>query len=417
LKATTEVVVVGAGPYGLSAAAHLNARGVSVRVFGEAMSFWERHMPEGMCLRSPYEASQLSDPAKSLTIDAFQEATGAPVTRPIPIARFVAYGHWFQSQAVPNLEQRNVAQIEKDAEGFRVALTDGDVVRCGRVIIAGGICPFAARPPQFAGIPQDLASHSSDQRDLARFRGQKVVVIGGGQSALESAALLHERHAEVELLVRANTVHWTWQRPWLHTFRPVGAVLYAWPDVGPAFISHAVARPNLYRRFPRRIQDSWRQKSLRANGIGWLKPRLREVKVSAGLNVLSATTHGNQLALKLSDGSDRVVDHVLMATGYRINVRKYEFLSESLTSALHLMGGCPVLRPGFESSIPGLHFLGAPSVWSYGPLMRFVAGADFAAHAVTQAVVSSRRIARGQPIGQALRAPHTVGVPHHPERA
>src|SRR5437867_11449542 len=146
---TCDIAIVGAGPYGLSAAAHLNANGVNVRIFGETMSFWDRNMPEGMCLRSPWEASQISDPARSLTMDAFQAATGAPVSRPIPIDRFVAYGRWFQNHAVPNLEQRKVAQIEKDATGFRVSLADGETARCGRVIIAGGIGPIAEVPTQF----------------------------------------------------------------------------------------------------------------------------------------------------------------------------------------------------------------------------------------------------------------------------
>lgn len=410
MKAKSDVVVVGAGPYGLSVAAHLNAFGLNVRVFGETMSFWDRNMPEGMCLRSPWEASQLSDPARSLTIDAFQTATGVHVSRPVPIGNFVAYGRWFQSRAVPNLEQRKVFEIEKNTSGFRVVLADGEAVQCGRVVIAGGIGPFAVRPPQFADLPRELASHSSEQRDLTRFRGQRVVVIGGGQSALESAALLHESQANVELLVRESTVQWTWQRPWLHTFRPVGAVLYAWPDVGPAFISHAVARPNLYRLLPRWLQDSWRAKSVRANGVGWLRPRLRDVRISTSLAVLSASARGNQVELKLSDGSHEIVDHVLMATGYRIDVRKYEFLSASLVSALRLISGCPVLGRGFESSIPGLHFLGAPAVWSYGPLMRFVAGADFAARTVSQSVVRARRGAVGRPTADALQRPQRVAV-------
>jgi len=410
LKAKSDAVVIGAGPYGLSAAAHLNANGLDVRIFGATMSFWDRHMPEGMCLRSPWEASQLSDPAKSLTLDAFQTATGAPVRRPIPLARFVAYGRWFQSHAVPNLEQRKVVEIEKDTTGFRVVLADGETVRCGRVIVAGGIGPFAARPPQFTGIPHALASHSSEQTDLGRFRGQRVVVIGGGQSALESAALLHERQAEVELLVRANSVEWTWQRPWLHTFKPVGVVLYAWPDVGPAFVSHAVARPNLYRILPRWLQDSWRAKSIRANGVGWLKPRLEEIRISTGLAVLSAVVRGRQVELKLSDGSQRRADHVLMATGYRIDIRKYNFLSEAVVSALCLIDGCPVLGPGFESSVSGLHFLGAPAVYSYGPLMRFVAGADFAARAVSQSVARARGAAVGRRISEELLTRQTAAV-------
>ena len=414
MKAKSDVVVIGAGPYGLSAAAHLNAHGVNVRVFGETMSFWDRNMPEGMCLRSPWEASQLSDPARSLTIDAFQTASGVPVSRPIPIGRFVAYGRWFQSHAVPNLEQRKVVEIEKDTAGFRVVLADGEAVRCGRVVIAGGIGPFAVRPPQFAGLPRELASHSSEHRDLNRFRGKRVVVIGGGQSALESAALLQERQAEIELVIRESVVRWTWQRPWLHTFRPVGAVLYAWPDVGPAFISHAVARPDLYRLLPRWLQDSWYVKSTRPNGVGWLKPRLRDVPISVGLAVLSATARGNQVELKLSDGWRGQVDHVLMATGYRVDLRKYEFLSGSLVSELRMIDGCPVLGRGFESSVPGLHFLGAPAARSYGPLMRFVAGADFAARAVAQSVVCARRTIVGWPIADALRS-RRVAAPRTPE--
>ena len=403
------VVVVGAGPYGLSAASHLNANGVKIRVFGETMSFWEGHMPEGMCLRSPWQASHLSDPAGSLTIDAFQTATDVSVSRPVPIKSFVAYGHWFQSQAVPNLEQPKVTEIERDREGFRLTLANGEDVRCERVIVAGGIHPFPVRPPQFAAIPRDLASHSSEQRDLARFRGQKVVVVGGGQSALESAVLLHECGAEVELLVRQSEVYWTWKRPWLHTFRPVGMLLYAWPDVGPAFISHAVARPSLYRLLPRRVQDSWRLRSLKPNGVGWLKPRFRNFSVSTGRTVVSASVRENKVELKLSDGSYRLVDHVLMATGYRVDVRKYEFLSDSLLSAVRLIDGYPVLGTGFESSIPGLHFLGAPAVWSYGPLMRFVAGADFAARAVTQSVMG-RRVIFSPRVERVLQTPQTVAV-------
>jgi FAD-dependent urate hydroxylase len=414
LRATCDVVVVGAGPYGLSAAAHLNVSGVNVRVFGESMSFWERNMPEGMCLRSPWEASQLSDPAKALTIDAFQTATGVRVSRPIPLARFVAYCRWFQSHAVPNLEQRKVVEIAKETAGFRVVLADGEVVRCGRVVIAGGIEPFAVRPPQFAGLPGELASHSSEQRDLTRFRGKRVVVIGGGQSALESAALLHECQSDVELVIRESVVQWTWQRPWLHTFRPIGAVLYAWPDVGPALISHAVARPDLYRLLPRWLQDSWRVKSTRPNGVGWLRPRLHDVTISIGLNVLSATARGNQVELKLSDGSHELVDHVLMATGYRVDVRKYEFLSGCLASELRLIHGFPVLKRGFESSVPGLHFLGAPAAWSYGPLMRFVAGVDFAGRAVAQCVARARRAVVGRPIADALQS-QRVAVPRGPE--
>src|SRR2546430_17410097 len=118
---TCDVAIVGAGPYGLSAAAHLRAaNGLDVRVFGEPMSFWERHMPQGMLLRSPLAGSHLSDPSRSLTLQADQQKSGKQITAPLPLYRFQDYGRWFQSQAVPDLACRKVCSFEKTGTGFRL---------------------------------------------------------------------------------------------------------------------------------------------------------------------------------------------------------------------------------------------------------------------------------------------------------
>jgi len=409
--ANCDVAIVGAGPYGLSAAAHLRARGFEIRVFGEPMSFWERSMPAGLLLRSPWDASQLSDPKGELSLDAFQTAQGVQIPTPIPIEHFVAYGRWFQSRAVPEVDTRKVACVDATGEGFRLTLQDGEEVRSQRVVIAGGITPFASRPPQFAGLPADLASHSSEFTQPSRFAGQQVVVIGGGQSALESAALLHEAGADVEVVLRAPVVHWTWQRPWLHTFRPVGAILYAWPDVGPAFVSHFVARPGVYRLLPRSVQDKWAIRSLRPTGTRWLKPRIQSIPITTGRSVTSASPAGSRVSLTFSDGTQRRVHHVLLATGYRVNVAQYSFLSSALLGSMRRINGYPQLSACFETSLLGLYFVGAPAAWSFGPLMRFVAGAEFAARAVTQSVVSARRLAIGRAIVDVRHAPQAVTAP------
>ena len=147
-----------------------------------------------------------------------------------------------------------------------------------------------------------------------------------------------------------------------------------------------------------------------------MKPRLRDIKISTGLAVVSAEVRQNRVELKLNDHSTRSVDHVLMATGYRVDVSNYEFLSESLKSTIRLMDGCPILTRGFESSVPGLHFLGAPAMWSYGPLMRFVAGADFAARTVTQAVLRSGATV-GRPAMEPICSRQSVAVSHSSEEA
>ena len=159
-------------------------------------------MPKGMLLRSPYVASNIADPDQALTLDGFQAGTHQHLSPPVDLERFVEYGRWFQQQAFPRLDPRQVARIDKDG-AFQVEFTDGDRLRAKRVVIAAGILPFAWKPPQFRELPDELASHASAHRDLGRFAGKQVIVVGGGQSALESAALLHEARAQVEVLVRA----------------------------------------------------------------------------------------------------------------------------------------------------------------------------------------------------------------------
>ncbi|PYT59389.1 MAG: hypothetical protein DMG46_09580 [Acidobacteria bacterium] len=385
---TCDVAIVGAGPYGLSAAAHLRAaNGLDVRVFGEPMSFWERHMPKGMLLRSPLAGSHLSDPSRSLTLQAYQKTSGNQITAPLPLYRFTDYGRWFQSQAVPDLDSRKVDRVEKNGAGFRLTLEDGETWKARRVIIAAGIMPFAWQPPEFKHLPFTLASHACAHCELSRFAGKKVAVIGAGQSALESAALLREMGAEVEVFVRAPFVRWLWRQKWFHTFKPVARLLYAPPDVGQAGLSHIVARPNLFRRLPRPVQDRWGKRAIRAAGAAWLNPRCAPIRIKTSTSVISASPRGERLSLRLSDNTERFVDHMLLATGYRVDISRYPFLTGQILESIRRINGYPQLDSGFQTSMPGLHFLGAPAAWSFGPLMRFVAGAEFASRAITRGIL------------------------------
>jgi len=384
---TCEVAIVGAGPYGLSACAHLRAdSGREVRVFGGTMDFWEQ-MPKGMLLRSPWEGSHLSDPNRKFTLDTYRMSGDNHLSAPVTLDRFVQYGRWFQQHAVPDVDSRRVKNIDRSSSGFQILLNDGEVWKSRRLVVATGIGSFAHRPTEFSGLPVALASHTSEHADLSRFAGQKILVIGAGQSALESAALLHESGADVEVLVRTPMVRWLWRRPWIHTFKPLGHLLYAPPDVGPAGISHLVARPDLYRRFPRKTQERLAVRSIRPAGAAWLKPRLKDVPITTGRTVVCAVPDRGRLMVKLDDGSDRFVDHALLGTGYRVDISRYGFLDEGLLASIDQINGYPRLDAGFESSVPGLHFIGAPAAWSFGPLMRFVAGTEFTSRKLARRVL------------------------------
>src|SRR4051812_48328796 len=204
---TIPVAIVGAGPYGLAAAAHLRRAGVEVRIFGHPMSFWKT-MPAGMVLRSNWTATCIAEYRGPLALDTYCAETGDRFSRPGPLDRFLAFGEGVQNRVAPALDRRLVTGVQRDDDGFRIVVEDGEPVRAGRVVVAGGIGPFARRPAQLAGVPGEYATHTSEHRDLSRFAGRRVLVIGGGQSALETAALLHEAGAEAEVLVRRDHLHW-----------------------------------------------------------------------------------------------------------------------------------------------------------------------------------------------------------------
>jgi FAD-dependent urate hydroxylase len=380
------VTIIGAGPYGLSAAAYLRAAGIEARVFGEPMSFWEKQMPVGMCLRSNLGASHIADPNQQLTLDEYCRQNGGTIAKPIPLALFTSYGHWFQRQAVPNVEKREVLSVALASKGFKVMLQDGEEFTSRRIVIAAGINNFVSRPEEFVKIPSELASHSSEHNDLRKFKGQRVAVLGAGQSALESAALLQEAGVEVEVIARKNKLNWVGLHPKLHHLGLLSTLLYSKRDVGPAGISRLVSMPHLFKLFPREFQSRTAYRAIRPAVAGWLAPRIQNIPVTLGRKVVSAEAKESKLILRLDDNSERIVDHTLMATGFRVDVTRYPFLASSVLERIDTASGYPLLRRGLESSVPGLHFLGKPAAWSFGPLLGFVSGAEFSSCELVRAV-------------------------------
>ena len=396
---TYQVAVIGAGPYGLAAAAHLRAMRVETCIFGRAMEFWQNQMPHGMLLRSSWEASHIADPHRRLTLDGYQTSRNVRLSKPIPLGGFIDYGLWFQQQTAPDLDDRRVTRVEQTAKGFCLSLDDGDCVHAARVVVATGIAPFTQHPRQFDGLPRGLVSHTSEHRDLCRLGCARIVIVGGGQSALESAALLAEAGAEVEVIVRRPAVHWLDQNvAWLKSeANPVRRLFYPPTDVGPPGLNWIVATPGLFKRLPFPLQEKIAYRSIRPAGAGWLLPRVGGVRITTGRAVTSASSGGERVKLKLDDGSERCVDHVLLATGYRVDVSRYDFLAPELLKAVRRVDGYPLLDLGFESSLPGLHFLGAPAARSFGPVCRFVSGTPYTARALARRI-AGKSVRKLEPI-------------------
>jgi hypothetical protein len=392
MSAHMEVAIVGAGPHGLSSTVHLRRAGADAHAFGPPMSFWQG-MPEGMTLRSNLSATAMVETVGPLSLRAYAQETGVAIESPVPLERFLAYGEWVQRRGVPDVDTRTVRTLDRAPDGFALELSDGERVTARRVVVACGIERFQYWPEGFGHLPSARVSHTGDHRDLSVFAGRRVAVVGGGQSAFECAVLMAEHGADVEVLVRSDGVVWLRHTAVKTRLGRLGPLLYAPTDVGPLWYSRLVATPDLFRRLPRDAQDKIAYRAIRPACSYVVKTRLDDVRLSLGVRVREAHDRETGLLLTLSDGTRREVDHVMLGTGYRVDVSRYPFVAPGILGGLRVARGYPLLRRGLESSIPGLHFVGAPAAWSFGPTMRFVSGSWYAGRSVARAI-AGRRLAR-----------------------
>ena len=408
MKFECEVAVIGAGAYGLSVASHLRAAKIETKLFGEAMSFW-RNMPKGMKLRSQPSASNLADPKGELTFEAFVADQAVRLTGPIPREMFVSYGDWFTQKTLTELDTRKVVRVDRLGDGFCLWLDDGGLVTAQRVVVAAGLAKQEFWPAAFSGLPRDHVSFVSEQAEVSVFRGKRVAVVGRGQSACEYAALLNEAGAEVELISRGD-IRWlgsaTPEQPEDMIWR-LHKLLSTRSGVGPFPINRLVESPGMVQRLPLLMREMINTRCLRAGAAGWLKPGFAGVKTDPGRNILEARVDGSGIVLRFDRGSSQY-DHVVLATGYRIDIARLNLFAPRLLADIHCIKGSPKLSRGLQSNVPNLHFLGSAAVMSYGPLMRFIAGAGYAARHVTHYIRPPRAVGRTSKTGgTSIAAPET----------
>ncbi len=390
-SANYDVVVLGAGPYGLSISAHLLGKGLKVATFGKPIYFWRNHMPKGMLLRSRWWASSLSDPAQQYVIARYFEAKGLTPMDPVTIETFIDYGQWFQKNAVPNVDETYIRTITRENDSYLVTLEDGRVVKSKAVVMAPGLHYYLYSPDEYAHMPASLVSHAADHTDLGEFKGQKVAVIGGGQSALESAALLYEGGAEVQVIMR-RPIRWlpdsnTRIPAWIRAIRaPEAGMGNGWMNFLLEKFPYALHSTSRARR------DTMFETTHGPAGSTWLKPRLlNKVALKELVRVEKVEEVNGKARLTLSNGEVQDFDHVLLGTGYRTDVKGLPMLDQNLRDSLQTHRGSPVLNSWFESNVPGLYFAGFTSARSFGPFYRFVVGTDAAARRIAAAL--SRQLA------------------------
>ncbi|MFZ0536532.1 MAG: NAD(P)-binding domain-containing protein [Candidatus Sulfotelmatobacter sp.] len=390
-------VIIGAGPYGLSIAAHLRGRGIDFRIFGRPMDSWRAHMPKGMLLKSDGFASNISDPEDRFTLGKFCAEQGIEYSDtgiPVHLDTFTRYGLAFKERMVPELEDKQVVSIERSSQGYLLQLDSGERLSAHNVVLAVGITHFDYVPENLAHVPGEFLSHSSRHHDVEQFRGRQVVVIGGGSSALDWAALLQEAGVDVQLVARQNVLKFHGKLTgkerslWERIQRPQTGLGPGWRA---SFYANA---PAAFHRLPESLRLEIVRKTLGPSGGWFVKDRvMNHVPQLLGHTVHRAEVRDNKVHLHLrgQDGAERQIqaDHVIAATGYKVNLDRLSFVSSEIRSRLTTLAGTPVLASTCESSVPGLYFVGIAAANSFGPVMRFAFGADFAARTVARAMTKS----------------------------
>jgi hypothetical protein len=406
-----EVLIIGAGPFGLSIAAHLRAAGIAHRIAGRPMGTWKAHCPPGMMLRSEPYGSDLAAPQPGWDVRAYCQKHGLDYQHrlgPLSIERFLDYADWYTRELVPDVSDLTVTGITPAGGGFRVTFADADPVTARQVVVATGVLPYAVLPPELDGLPSELVSHTCDHHLLSAFAGRRVAVVGGGQSALETAALLHEAGAEVQVVMRQAAPSWLAPNP--EHIRGLGYVKRPCNKLCEGWHCAFWNSPFLFRRLPQEMRIDKARSVLGPAGAWWLKPRVDGViDVLAGYHLKHAerTAKGVTLYLDGPERSSVEADHVIAGTGFRIDLARLPFLGEDLLAAITTLNKYPVVSRDGQSSVPGLYFAGAPTAVSLGPSVRFIAGTHNVATQMTKSLARSCKPAASspaevrQPAGQA----------------
>lgn len=404
MTAATDVAIIGAGPYGLSIAAHLRAHGIAFRIFGSAVQRWRENMPESMLLKSEVFASNIYDPIDLFTLKHFCAEQGLPyadIALAVPRSTFGAYGIEFQKRLVPELEDRSVVAISQSQSGFTVRLIDGMVVTARRVVVATGLTYFEHIPDSLSYLPRELVSHSADYGDVSHFKDQHVAVIGGGSSALDLAIELQDAGADVRVITRRSSIAFN---PYVSPHRSVWKrIRYPISGIGFGLRSRFYTdAPMAFHFLPEAMRLRIVRNYLGPSGGYHLRDRvLEKVPFMLGFTPVHAEADGRgvRLALLHADGhtQELVADHIVAATGYRVDLRRIPFLSDGLREQILSVEQSPILSRFFESSVRRLHFVGLASANSFGPMMRFMVGARYTARRLTNHLANRESQAASRP--------------------
>ena len=334
-------------------------------------------MPEGMLLRSGTDWHLDADGIDTFEAYLSQRGIDPAGVPPVPLETFLDYADWFCAQSHIRPRPTLVTSLDKVDRRFTVSFEGGQRLTADAVVAAPGLAQFPAIPEWVPGsLPERCWSHTSASVQFAHLRDARVLIVGGRQSAYEWAALLAEAGAAALYVVHRHdspsfqTSHW---------------------EFVDELMGNTIRVPGWFRRLPTAERDTiaqrfWAEGRLKLEP--WLTARLPDnvVQRRPGTSVaVCRELSSGEIEATLSTGERLIVDHVLLATGYKPNLANIDYL-RPLLERIETRDGFPVLDEHFQTSVAGLYMPGFLATRDFGPFFGFVRGCPAAATLIVAAL-------------------------------
>lgn len=366
-----DLIIVGAGPYGLALAAHAKEKNIRCKVIGYPMDFWKNKMPAQMFIRTKLAFTSLSDPDNYYTLQRYEQEEGLTFAYPLSRKIFTDYAQWFIAKTGITIEHDFVQKVSKEDGTFHVHTERGESYQAQQVAIAVGLTNAAYVPDVFQTLPDSFCSHTAGYTSFEQFKGKKVLVVGGGQSAWEAAALLHQENAETIL---------SYRRP---------------ERLAPKKNTNARQQELLGKYYHMSAEEKQKvtEELDRPTVSDFLLPlvegKVRQIP-STRINKVTLDADQNQVNVFFDNGETIAVDHIITATGYRFDPQKLTFLAPLLEELQLSDDNNTIVDECFQSSIKGLYFTGPATVYNHGYAFRFIAGVGYTAGEICKSVLNKK---------------------------
>ena len=380
----TDLLIIGAGPFGLALAAQASHLGINHLVVGRPMEFWQKNMPQGMYLRSACDWHL--DPVNIHTIEKFLESRGQTPheVEPLSLEFYLSYADWFSTQKQITTLPAYIERLDH-VDGFVATTVDGETIHARQVALAPGFKHFANIPNELkARLPEHRYIHTCEFTDFSSAADTRYLIVGGRQSAFEWTALLLEAGAgAIYISHRHDTPafeesDWSWVNP----------------------LMEAIAdNPNWFRRLSQAEKDDvshrqWAEGRLKLEP--WLAPRIADerVRILPNTELVKAVERNGELAVTMSNGEEIVCDKVVFATGYKVDISRVPILSSgNILAQIETRNGFPVLDDHLQTSVPGLFITSMPAMQDFGPFFGFTIAVRVSAKLICEAIVRRNRTA------------------------